>query len=133
MSGFRFSVHTIHHHPFFFVPAYDDAGRRLFFVSNRTGAPQIFFEDRETDELVQVTDRNDLADWSICPSRDGYFVYFTAGTGAWRADLDTFAETQLTRRYCYSSELPKIGPAACKSLGRFERDVAVNTESTIRT
>ena len=36
---------SIHHHPFFFVPAYDRAMRRLVFVSHRTGAPQIFFED----------------------------------------------------------------------------------------
>ena len=30
---------SIHHHPFFFVPAYDDAMRRLIFTSERTGAP----------------------------------------------------------------------------------------------
>ena len=29
------------------------------------------------------------------PSPDGRFVYFTAGTGAWRVDLDDFSETQL--------------------------------------
>jgi oligogalacturonide lyase len=86
---------SIHHHPFFFVPAYDAAGRRLVFVSFRTGTPQIFFEDRTNGDLVQVTDRPDLADWSIYPSPDGRFVYFTAGTGAYRVDLDDFAETQL--------------------------------------
>ena len=69
--------------------------KRLVFVSHRTGAPQIFFEDRASGELVQVTDRNDLADWSIYPSPDGRFVYFTAGTGAWRVDLSDFSETQL--------------------------------------
>src|SRR6187397_625727 len=36
---------SIHHHPFFFVPAYDQAMRKLIFVSYRTGRPQIFFED----------------------------------------------------------------------------------------
>jgi oligogalacturonide lyase len=86
---------SIHHHPFFFVPAYDRAERRLVFVSHRNGAPQIFFEDRESGELVQVTDRSDLAEWSIYPSPDGRFVYYTAGTGAWRADLDNFTETKL--------------------------------------
>jgi oligogalacturonide lyase len=86
---------SIHHHPFFFVPAYDQAGKRLIFVSGRTGAPQIFFEDRASGELVQVTDRNDLADWSIYPSPDGRFVYFTGGTGAWKVSLDDFSETQL--------------------------------------
>lgn len=86
---------SIHHHPFFFVPAYDRAGKRLVFVSHRTGTPQVFFEDRATGELVQVTDRADLAEWSIYPSPDGQFVYFTAGTGAWKASLDDFTETQL--------------------------------------
>lgn len=86
---------SIHHHPFFFVPAYDRANTKLIFISHRTGTPQIFFEDRASGQLVQVTDRPDLAEWSISPSPDGRFVYFTAGTGAWKVDLDTFDETQL--------------------------------------
>lgn len=86
---------SIHHHPFFFVPAYDAVGRRLVFVSHRTGAPQIFFEDRASGDLVQATARDDLAEWSIYPSPDGKFVYFTAGTAAWRVNLDTFEEEQL--------------------------------------
>jgi oligogalacturonide lyase len=86
---------SIHHHPFFFVPAYDAAMQRLIFVSHRTGKPQIFFEDRATGELVQATARDDLAPWSIYPSPDGRFVYFTAGTGAWRINLDSLKEEQL--------------------------------------
>ena len=39
---------SIHHHPFFIIPAYDDAMQRLIFVSHRTGRPEIFAEDRET-------------------------------------------------------------------------------------
>jgi oligogalacturonide lyase len=86
---------SIHHHPFFFVPAYDRAGTKLIFVSHRTGTPQVFYEDRASGDLVQATDRPDLAEWSVYPSPDGRFVYFTAGTGAWRVDLDDFSETQL--------------------------------------
>jgi oligogalacturonide lyase len=86
---------SIHHHPFFFVPAYDQAGEKLTFLSHRTGAPQIFYEDRAAGELVQVTDRTDLAEWSVYPSPDGRYVYFTAGTAAWRADLANFSETQM--------------------------------------
>ena len=44
---------SIHHHPFFFVRAYDDAMKRMIFVSYRTGTPQIFFEDRATGELIR--------------------------------------------------------------------------------
>lgn len=86
---------SIHHHPFFFVPAYDRHGRRLIFVSHRTGAPQIFYEDRASGALVQATSRGDIAEWSIYPSPDGRYVYFTAGTGAWRIDLESFEEKQL--------------------------------------
>jgi oligogalacturonide lyase len=86
---------SIHHHPFFFVPAYDRAMSKLIFVSYRNGTPQIFFEDRASGELVQVTDRTDLADWSLSPSGDGRHVYFTAGTSAWRVDLGTFEEEKL--------------------------------------
>ena len=86
---------SIHHHPFFFVPAYDRAMTKLIFVSYRGGSPQIFYEDRASGDLVQATDRADLADWSISPSADGRLVYFTAGTSAWRVNLDTFEEEQL--------------------------------------
>ena len=85
---------SIHHHPFFFVPAYDRAAEKLVFISHRIGAPQIFFEERASGELVQATDRLGLAEWSIYPAPDGSCVYFTAGTGAFRVSLDDFTETQ---------------------------------------
>ena len=81
---------SIHHHPFFFVPPWDDAMRRLLFVSHRTGAPQLFAE--EAGRLVQLTDRADLAEWSFHPSHDGRFVVFVAGTQAVRLDLETLRE-----------------------------------------
>src|SRR5262249_45344667 len=74
--------------------AYDRAMKKLIFVSYRTGKPQIFFEDRATGELVQATDRPDLADWSIIPASDGRHVYFTAGTAGWRGHPDTFQRQQ---------------------------------------
>ncbi|MEI8276372.1 MAG: hypothetical protein WCG00_10300, partial [Hyphomicrobiales bacterium] len=56
MSGRRVRQVTdhpsIHHHPFFFVPAYNRAGTKLNFISHRTGTPQIFFEDRASGQLV---------------------------------------------------------------------------------
>ena len=84
---------SIHHHPFFFVPPWDDAMRRLIFVSHRTGAPQLFAE--VGDRLVQLTDRPDLSEWSFHPSHDGRFVVFVAGTQAIRLDLETLKEEVL--------------------------------------
>jgi len=86
---------TINHHPFYYIPAYDDAMRRLYFVSHRTGAPQIFCELRDSKKLLQLTDRSDLNEWSLHPSHDGKYVYFTAGASAWRVDVESMAEEQL--------------------------------------
>jgi oligogalacturonide lyase len=86
------STPAIHHHPFFLIPAYDDAMRWLVFVSHRTGSPQIFVEERATGALVQLTDRDDLSEWSIHPSHDGLHVYFTAETAAWRVNIETCEE-----------------------------------------
>lgn len=85
----------VHHHPFFFVPAWDAAMRRLIFVSHRTGRPELFFEDCETGQLVQATERPGLAEWSIHPSADGQYVYYTAGTAAWRVALETLREEEI--------------------------------------
>ncbi|HOX36747.1 MAG TPA: oligogalacturonate lyase family protein [Candidatus Brocadiia bacterium] len=85
----------INHHPFFYIPAYDDAMTRLFFVSHRTGRPEIFAEILETARTVQLTERDEIAEWSVHPSHDGRYVYFIAGAGAWRACVETFKEEKL--------------------------------------
>ena len=86
---------AIHHHPFYYIPAYDDAGHKLFFVSHRTGRPQLYFEDGRGGPLVQITDRKDLNEWSCHPSYDGQFAYYTAGNAAWRVDLEIMCEQQI--------------------------------------
>ena len=86
---------SIHHHPFYYIPAYDDAMRRLLFVSHRTGRPEIFAEIRESGKLVQLTEHEGLAEWSFTPSHDGQYVYFTDQAGAWRVGTDSCREEQL--------------------------------------
>jgi len=80
---------SLHHHPFYYLPACDDAMTRLFFVSHRTGRPEVWCEVRATGELQQLTDQPDLGEWSVHPSHDGRFVYCTAGQGAWRVATAT--------------------------------------------
>jgi oligogalacturonide lyase len=84
---------SIHHHPFFFVPPWDDAMQRLIFVSHRTGKPQLFAEEK--NRFVELTERNNLSEWSFHPSHDGRFVVFVAGTQAVRLDLETLKEDAL--------------------------------------
>ncbi len=86
---------SIHHQPFFLVPAYDDAMRWTLFTSARFGAPQIFVEDRVSGELVQLTARDDISDFSIHPAHAGDWIYFTAGTGGWRVHTETREEELL--------------------------------------
>ncbi|HKQ29288.1 MAG TPA: hypothetical protein VJT77_11860 [Burkholderiales bacterium] len=86
------SHRSIHHHPFFFVPPYDDAMHWLIFVSHRTGKPQLFAEERSSGSLIQLTDREDFAEWSFHPSHNGRFVVFVAGTKAVRLDLENLRE-----------------------------------------
>ena len=110
-----------HHHPFFIIPAYDDAMQRLIFVSYRTGNPQIFAEERATGELRQLTDRPDLAEseWSVHPSHDGKAVFFTAGTSGWKLDLETLEERELVNFdvACKSKLAVKSAATAMKDEG----------------
>lgn len=89
------SHQSIHHHPFFMIPAYDADMERLIFVSHRTGKPQIFAEIRATGQLLQMTDREDLKEWSVHPAHKGDYIYFTAASGGWRIRTDTLEEEQL--------------------------------------
>lgn len=86
---------SIHHHPFYYLPAYDDAMHRLIFVSHRTGRPEIFAEVRESKQLIQLTEHEGIGEWSVHPSHDGRYVYFTAGAGAWRVDAESLREEEL--------------------------------------
>lgn len=88
---------VIHHHPFYYIPPYDESGQRLFFVSHRTGEPQLFFEDGPEGSLVQITCRPDLNEWSCHPSWDGRYAYYTAGNAAWRVDIEKMREEQVAR------------------------------------
>lgn len=85
----------IHHHPFYYLPSFDDAMQRLTFVSHRTGRPEIFAELRECGQLLQLTEREGINEWSVHPSHDGRYVYFTAGTTACRVETETQKEDEL--------------------------------------
>lgn len=95
---------SIHHQPFFMIPAYDDAMNWLVFVSHRTGQPQLFVEIRSTGQLLQLTELTDLKEWSVHPSHDGRYIYFTTTVGGWRLNTDSLQEELLFR---YPHNLPE--------------------------
>ena len=89
------SAASIHHPPFYYIPAYDDAMQRLCFVSHRTGRPEIFVELKDNGKLQQLTSRPDIAEWSIHPSHSGQYIYFTVGNACWRVDTETLNEEEI--------------------------------------
>jgi len=88
---------SIHHHPFYYIPCFDDGMEFLFFVSHRSGRPEIFAEVQSSGKLLQLSDVQDLGEWSVHPSHNGKYVYFVAGTRACRIstsdlELEVLAE-----------------------------------------
>ena len=75
----------VNHHPFFLAPAYDSRQMYLYFVSHRTGSPQVWAEDRKNDCLLQLSDVRALNEWSVHPSE--HFVYYIADGCAMRTDV----------------------------------------------
>ena len=51
---------SVHHHPFFHVNAYNLNQDKLYFISHRSGSPQIMFADMQTENLYQITEFIDL-------------------------------------------------------------------------
>ena len=86
---------SVHHHPFFHVNAYNLNQDKLYFISHRSGSPQIMFADMQTENLYQITEFIDLNEWSINPSMDGKYVYFTAGFNGWRVEVETGKEEKI--------------------------------------
>jgi oligogalacturonide lyase len=86
---------STHHHPFFYIPAFCANGEWLVFVSHRLGFPALFVEERGTGRLIQLTERDDFNEWSIHPSYDGRYIYYTASGSGWRVGVDSFEEERL--------------------------------------
>lgn len=81
---------TIHHHPFFFVPAYDARMKWLYCVEHDAeNRPQLCAERRSTREFVTLTDLADLNAWAVHPGRRSSHVYFTTSDAGWRLDPET--------------------------------------------
>ena len=86
---------SIHHHPFYYLPACDDAMRHLVVVSHRTGRAEVYTLEWDSGRLLRLTDQPDIAEWSVHTSHNGRYVYYTAGSGAWRVSTDTIVAEQL--------------------------------------
>lgn len=117
---------SIHHHPFYYLPAYDDAMRHLFFVSHRTGRAEIWAEVRDSARLAQLSEHEGLAEWSFHPSHDGRYIYFTDESGAWRLETENGREEELVHFGGAMREAGMVGAAmGTTTLSRDDRYWAV--------
>ena len=115
---------SIHHHPFFFVDAWDQEMSFLLLISHRTGLAQIFIERAAGDDLIQLTEEPDLAEWSVIPSRDGRWIYYVAGqTGKRVSPRDGTVETLVRFDSAEMREAGMVGAAmgttALSASGRY--------------
>lgn len=100
---------SIHHHLYFYIASWADDMRRLFFVSHRSGAPNLFAAEADTGRLVQLTDRADTNEWSYQSSRDGRWVYFTtAAAQVWRLEVATLREELVVAFPEYAGEVHAV-------------------------
>lgn len=68
----------MHHHFYFTNPTVSPDGRFGYFVSYRTGYPNLFRIDLASGRLTQFTDRVDINPFSPVPSRSAPQVYLSA-------------------------------------------------------
>lgn len=111
----------ISHHPFFLAPCYDAKQRWLCIVSHRTGSPQLYLEDRGQGCLRQVTQAEDLDEWSPHPSGD--WIYFTAHGCAMRVhgqtgENETLLSAADVKRIVGSNAAIAAGTTAVSRSGR---------------
>jgi oligogalacturonide lyase len=67
------------HHQFYFTnPSWPDDQRELYFVSYRTGYPNLFAAAEAAGEITQLTARVDINPFSPTVTRDGQRLYFSA-------------------------------------------------------
>jgi oligogalacturonide lyase len=83
---------SIHHHPFFYVPAYSSDGTQIIFVSHRSDRPELYAVERGSGEIIQLTEREGISEWSLHPGWNNRFLLYIAGQTGYRIDLDNLDE-----------------------------------------
>jgi len=114
----------ISHHPFFFVDAFDAEMRFLLFISHNSGKVQIYIERQDDQTVIQLTEEDSLAEWSIIPAKDGSWIYFISGqTGKRVSTIDGSIEELVNFGNAEMRESGMVGAAmgttALSSDGRF--------------
>ncbi|MBM3795132.1 MAG: hypothetical protein FJW31_13925 [Acidobacteria bacterium] len=85
---------SINHATYFLQSSFTADGRTMLFISNRTGAWQLFAVRGFPDgPIVQLTDGAAIHPFSPAIHPSGQRVLFVRGAAIWSLDLDTLGET----------------------------------------
>lgn len=72
------SHEAMHHHFYFTNPSVSANGKQGFFISYRTGYPNLFAIDLDSGELTQLSARADINAFSPSPSLRGGWIFVSA-------------------------------------------------------
>jgi len=86
------AAEAMHHHFYFTNPSWPDDQRELYFVSYRTGFPNLFAAAESDGGITQLTDRVDINPFSPAATRDGRRLYFSARDCVVEVDRETLRE-----------------------------------------
>ncbi len=88
---------AMNHHFYFTNPTVASDGRTGFFVSYRTGYPNLFSIDLEGGDITQISDRVDINPFSPAPSRTAPWIYVSARNGVRAISIETGEDRELCR------------------------------------
>lgn len=86
------AAEAMHHHFYFTNPSWPDDQHELYFVSYRTGYPNLFAAAESTGKITQLTARVDINPFSPTVTRDGRRLYFSARDCVIELDRETLRE-----------------------------------------
>jgi oligogalacturonide lyase len=103
---------AMHHHFYFTNPSWPDDQRELYFVSYRTGFPNLFAAAEPDGEITQLTDRVDINPFSPTVTRDGRRLYVSARDCVIEVNRETLRE-QVVAKF----EGAKLGNCSLNAAG----------------
>jgi oligogalacturonide lyase len=88
---------SMHHHFYFTNPTLSADAQQGYFISYRTGYPNLFRIDLRNGELTRLTNRPDINPFSPVRNPRTTTIYFTARHSLWSVSPETGEERELCR------------------------------------
>lgn len=80
------------HHPYFYNKIFTSDGSKMIFASDMSGERNYYLLDLRTMEATQLTDSNDVCDFSGCISNDDSYMSYMQEGNVMKLSLDTLEE-----------------------------------------